>query len=1020
MNILPAVSCRAKNWVWALFIGQLFFAPFVAHAQNPTSNPAIFGSWGQLPARGIPQINRSATHIAVAESVGPLAARTVSIYQVDPETQTSALAWNFYDAYPSSISHGFAWQGDQLVFSKSDTIGGKRLESLSEGELKALRDTPGKTFRVDVATKKVSEFLPHAYRLLAVDQSGDRLAGGAQVGTKKKGADLTFFSTSTGQPLGEWNQPAWPQISDDFPFLLDWSPDGSGVFVVGPRVVPPGETDPFVLPNLFFVTVQGELKAAGPKFNSMVSGYEGMLPLGVVSRDNKATAVYVNNNGLLSISRSSQDKTERSYTWTAVEKIFSLTATPSPILEPVAITPNGRMVLAQVPKVTTVEDEAPAEAEFWLLDFEGKRRRKLGTYPHVKRAYSWRGDRLIVAVKVAGARGNETTLAWFRLPEAVLLADSPQFQQIVGQGPWEAAPQPAGPTLETAVAQFLRQKELWTIPAPESWQRGVTPTIFPRGLTPVSPRGQQNEDAVLGIDEKTLRVKFFRAPLPTEVAETPVAPEVAAKAAEAFARSNFPMLFAAGGTTQVRAGVVVNKRANYSVEVQRVEQGIAVPTRALIEVSASDGKIAGYAEEETPLTATLETPTSSEQAKQAATAKHKARDRREIGQWVLERQEVVTLSSKQQVVWHLVAALQHKPQQDKPQDATPTAFADFIVSGETGQVLESEVTPVSPALMSAYRARGGVGAPSIQELESLTAPQFRDSFPRVSPTGQVIAFLSNRPRRGVPEWWTARPQGVFLVNKDGSGLRMVAPSAQGPVQWSPGGRYIAFPVGQRVAAYDLLTNKPLALPPTDAGLELKMPVWTTEDTLLLVGQPTNSMAYQLLQWQPSRPQEPLKTLSASWVNALAVPSRVIEMARSHDGKTLWLLMRKPNDTVGACPYALYAQPITQPLSKPTIFADCLPFADHLQVTSDGLFVSGTEGILKIDLPTKKFTPWKLPPGPATPPFSGREMFDRIGFFPDGRTLVWAAPQPTQSKEGASIIKQSLFLFDGETVKPLVP
>ena len=518
-----------------------------------------------------------------------MAARTVSVYRIQPDGQVGDPVWTLYKSNPNSICHAFTWQGDQLLFSQSDTKDGKSVNDSSQEEFEVLRNAPGKTFQFDPVTKVVKEILPTAYKVLAVNKSNNRLAAGTPVGTGKKGASLSFFDLGTNKLLGQWNEPKWEELGTPMPYLLDWSSESTGVFVVGPRVPPPGTTDTFPQPNLFYVSLEGKAKQVGHNYASMISGYEGMLPLGVAGENNTATVVTVNGNGFRGISRSNRERAERSYTWTSIQKIVLPAAKPWD-LTPVAITPNARMVLVQVPKDAPPEAQI-TEADFWLIDFQDKRRRKLGTFPLVSHAYRWEGDRLIVALNKPDGDSN---FGFFQLPEAVLPANSPQLQQILQTTPWEGAPEPTGPTVPTVAAQFLRQPDLVEIPAPDSWRRGPQPLTFVHNLATLSPVGSAQGDAVVGVNEKTMRVEYFRAPISSAAAQVPINPENAAKAAQTFARANFAALFAPGGTAQTRVAVPINERANYSVEVRRVEKGVLLPQHALVEVSASDGKIAGY------------------------------------------------------------------------------------------------------------------------------------------------------------------------------------------------------------------------------------------------------------------------------------------------------------------------------------------------------------------------------------------------------------------------------------------
>ncbi len=122
---------------------------------------------------------------------------------------------------------------------------------------------------------------------------------------------------------------------------------------------------------------------------------------------------------------------------------------------------------------------------------------------------------------------------------------------------------------------------------------------------------------------------------------------------------------------------------------------------------------------------------------------------------------------------------------------------------------------------------------SVREHRQLTNDTYKDRRPRWSPDGQRIAFYSNRS--GTYEVW--------IVNRDGSGLRQVTDMAGVSLYnptWSPDGRRIAAhghvlaDDAQRVYVTSVETPAPEALPAwPDEGTFFELNCWSDDPDVLI-------------------------------------------------------------------------------------------------------------------------------------------------------------------------------------------
>jgi Tol biopolymer transport system component len=127
---------------------------------------------------------------------------------------------------------------------------------------------------------------------------------------------------------------------------------------------------------------------------------------------------------------------------------------------------------------------------------------------------------------------------------------------------------------------------------------------------------------------------------------------------------------------------------------------------------------------------------------------------------------------------------------------SPLINADAFVNDYS-----AEIWVIDASGRGARRVTTGKGAGA-----NMCEPDLLDSSPSWSPDGRLIAFV----REDTSE--CTKP-GIYVVRKDGTGLRRVAARGAVAVDWSPNGRSLAFVAGTRengvlgrVGAIDLATG----------------------------------------------------------------------------------------------------------------------------------------------------------------------------------------------------------------------
>jgi Tol biopolymer transport system component len=142
------------------------------------------------------------------------------------------------------------------------------------------------------------------------------------------------------------------------------------------------------------------------------------------------------------------------------------------------------------------------------------------------------------------------------------------------------------------------------------------------------------------------------------------------------------------------------------------------------------------------------------------------------------------------------------------------------------------------------------------ELRQLTDDVYRDRFPRWSPDGKRIAFMSDR----------SGPYQVWVINADGSGLQQITNESRGdalyPV-WSPDGTRMAYSI-PGVGAFLISVGKPWKEPPS-----------------LPVAEPDKKADafYAIWSWSPDGKELAGHFLGAGWPSGIAVYSLATQKFR---------------------------------------------------------------------------------------------------------------------------------------------
>ncbi len=331
-------------------------------------------------------------------------------------------------------------------------------------------------------------------------------------------------------------------------------------------------------------------------------------------------------------------------------------------------------------------------------------------------------------------------------------------------------------TPQIEVAQRLRGEEFQKGEWPEA---GVTRVV----ILSDNRTGRRHNVAV---DEQAGQVVGYIAPDPDGPVPMDVMPaEQAVEIAKQFCSRHLPELFAEGGDVAVTVEDAVGQNGARMVHLQRTVSGVNVPTFADIGVRVYDGKVVYMRRRHQALTANLGLPgkLSIDEAK-AIAGQNVPWANFEALLFFDCVHEIIGTEQGQRNVWTVWAELKTKNAQNNILERLNC----WRIDANTGEVVSSEWSQPTRELYSRYEAAGGKHFPA--DGRPGRPDMVEDARPIWSPDGSKIAFLSDRARPGYPGWMR-RPNGLFVINADGTELRCLAGLAFRP-EWSPDGTRIAY------------------------------------------------------------------------------------------------------------------------------------------------------------------------------------------------------------------------------------
>jgi hypothetical protein len=342
------------------------------------------------------------------------------------------------------------------------------------------------------------------------------------------------------------------------------------------------------------------------------------------------------------------------------------------------------------------------------------------------------------------------------------------------------------------------------------------PNAFRGGYVITNPTGEKLLD--------------FMSPWPVPPVPMALMPmDEAKKIALDFAKRHLPELAAAGGEVTCTVSEKIAPYGAYLVACQRLQQGVQVPTSALVGVRVYDGKVVRWKPEHTPMTADLSLKVTKEQAQASASANLPGNTLEPVS-WLEATPKVVVTQEGQRCVWDLWAEL-------KTKNSREPNILDFIghwqIDAGEGKVLRSEALQPTKELYFWYASKGGkhipfpMGKPNPDEI-------CRDWSPTPSPDGKRILFLSYRPRDGYPQWMAYKPWSLFVVNRDGSGLRNLPALEPTCPSWSPDGSSTSWLEKSGIKVRSLPSGQETLIAPADP-LKYVHYTWTPSGKILAVG-----------------------------------------------------------------------------------------------------------------------------------------------------------------------------------------
>lgn len=519
------------------------------------------------------------------------------------------------------------------------------------------------------------------------------------------------------------------------------------------------------------------------------------------------------------------------------------------------------------------------------------------------------------------------------------------------------------------------------------------------------------------------RVVGFMAPWPRgAVPAGEVKPEEAEKTAREFLQRYLPELFEAGGAVECVRDEKITPYGAYLYTFQRLENAVRVPTRGEVGVRVYDDKVVSYRGEHQLVKCDLTVAVTADRAREIVTASLPAKDLEPL-LWLDQALQVITLPQQgQRSAWVVTAEVKSKGGRE-------TWRLEHIyrwqIDARTGEVLTKEDLKRTGDMLAWYRAKGGTRRTSIL----LDAPpiQLSDRAPVFSPDGKRVLFQSDRLREGFPAW-EERPFGLFIINRDGSGMACVVPDDVINPRWSPDGMHIIYRQGEFLCELDMTTRETVRFSPQQY---CRWASWLglTDGRILAV---SDGPKKRLVVLDPRTPQaEPVQLAAAP--PELKQPGGLFLLP---SGQVLVVTFRgsqpeDPRRLKEPDSLAILEPPVTDGVARRLM--EYLPYAGNLHPGPAGTVLGGgggrtwnggwasqtTMGVL-IDPAKGTYEPLKLPQlRPADTPSERFLTYPQeVTYSPDGSELalsaVWWTGEQTDARARLIIVAKA----DGSEVQLL--
>jgi len=483
---------------------------------------------------------------------------------------------------------------------------------------------------------------------------------------------------------------------------------------------------------------------------------------------------------------------------------------------------------------------------------------------------------------------------------------------------------------------------------------------------------------------------------PVPMTEMPV--DEAKKIAVDFAKRHLSELAAAGGEVTCTVAGKIAPYGAYLVACQRVQQGVQVPTSALVGVRVYDGKIMRWRPEHTPLTVDTTLTISKEQAQKIATVNIPG-DAVEAVTWLETTPEVIVTPEGQHCIWTVWAELKTK---NSSRPNTLEFLGHWQIDAGTGKVLKSEALQPTRELYFWYASKGGKHIP-FPMGKPLPNDVCRDSCPVPSPDGKRLLFLSDRPREGYPQWMTYKPWSLFVVNRDGSELRNLPALEPTCPAWSPDGGSVSWTEKGSIIVLNLASGQKTALALVQP-LQYGRYAWLPDGKIVAIASRyTNPVTLHLVD--PAQPTASPVELPKC-IESVEKYSNIIADGR---GKVYLVVETPPkppvdNDRIRN-PYRLLTLDRAQADAKAEEVMPYLAGYQSLQWMPDGkLLVQGVRFApwAAVDLAAKTQEPWQPPQvlQPERDPQHAISADEPQGFAWSGGEMLFAS-QYFSGKDGDS-------------------